>query len=294
MLLHVVVVEFIHHLTFEAMYSPQTIQSYRKRLGKFAMFWLDRGQNKDIETITVEDVLAYRKELIERKCKPSYICTITLVLRSFFRYCRTRGYHTIEPGQIRLPRVPRQEVAYLTREQVRTVLEAIDTTRKFGVQLMAMFQCLISSGMRISELISLNRDTIDFSTRSAEIVGKGSKKRLVVFSSDALEWVQKHLVGRSDNDQALFVAYCSNNGQGITRLNPDGVRHYLRKLSSKLGFKIYPHKLRRTAATTLHFNGMNTEMVRAFLGHENIATTSRYLGVNYEKLKEEHKKYMVY
>jgi len=146
--------------------------------------------------------------------------------------------------------------------------------------------------MRISELLSLDRDRIDFSRREARIIGKGNKERTVFFTVRALSWFSKYLETRQDTHPALFVRQ-----DGLERLKqPDVWRPFVRyrKLAG-INKRVTPHLLRHTAATQLLFNGCPIGHIKEILGHERLETTCRYyLGLDHRAAKLAHERYLVY
>ncbi len=148
---------------------------------------------------------------------------------------------------------------------------------------MAVVAGFLDSGMRISELLSLDRTSIDYGDGSAYITGKGGKMRKVFFRKWSMDWIQKYLAQRTDNHPALFVVH--HPGYQMDRLRPEDVRKMLRRISKTLGFRVRPHALRRTFATLLHGNGVDIRFLQALLGHSSVQVTERYVGVDQVMLK---------
>lgn len=280
--------EYLHYLQYELRFKD--IQKRRDRFWRIAHFW----GNIRIKSLRLEHISKLKESYVRQNLTPAYINANLFVIRSFLRWClEVRNISALEPTRIKTVKNPFKKVSYLSKEQVKIMLGAINTKHKYGVQCMAMILCLLSSGVRRSELVSLNRNSIHIKSGTAFITGKGGKNRMIIFKPWALKWVKLHLKNRTDTNEALFIAFSSNqkNGQ-CARLKPGGLNHYLQEISKKVGFKITPHEIRRTAATLLQFEGMELYDVKTFLGHENIATTQKYLGVNFESFKKNYKKFM--
>lgn len=282
--------KYIYYLQFErdTPVTEQTLETVKKRIKQLGLVW----QGKEVEALTLQDILAFKKELLDRGCTLNYVRAYFILLRSLFKYLSTittcLDYTSIKP-----PHVPVKDVDYLNKNEVQKMLSYFNEEIISDLRSKAMVMILLDTGMRIHECINLNRDTIDFENKTAIIVGKGRKTRMVLFTEWSLGIVKRYLDLREDSNSALFVTH-TKYPFIPQRIKQDGFRGYLRMISKKMGKKITPHTLRRTAGTNLRNNGADILMIKEFLGHENLATTNRYLGVDYERLKKEHEKYMVY
>jgi integrase/recombinase XerD len=183
-----------------------------------------------------------------------------------------------DPARIRRPKIPTREVAYLTKEEIQTFFQAIPTATLSGLRDRALIEMLYTSGMRISEALSLNRNQINWALREAHIIGKGNKPRKVYFTDEALTWVRKYLSYRHDDHPALFLV----QSDLPKRLEAHGTWRRFRRYAKRagLGKHVYPHMLRHTMATTLLANGCPIGHIKALLGHEHLRTTCQYyLGI---------------
>ena len=154
---------------------------------------------------------------------------------------------------------------------------------------LGMIDLLASSGMRVGELVTLNREDINFNERECVVIGKGNKERLVYFDARTKIHLQNYLEGRSDENPALFVSLKSP----FDRLMIGGVETRLRELGKRLNIpKVHPHKFRRTLATTAIDKGMPIEQVQQLLGHQKIDTTMHYAMVKQQNVKLAHRKYI--
>lgn len=158
-----------------------------------------------------------------------------------------------------------------------------------NIRNLAIIDSLASSGIRISELVNLNRDDINFENKSCLVFGKGKKMREVYFDGKAKLHMEEYLSNRIDNNEALFVS----NNKPYDRLKSRGIELMLQKLGKELGGeKVHPHKFRRTLATRAIDKGMPIEQVQHLLGHTKIDTTLHYAFVNQNNVKISHIKYI--
>ena len=154
---------------------------------------------------------------------------------------------------------------------------------------LALIDLLSSTGMRVGELVLLNRDDIDFANRECVVLGKGNKQRKVYFDARAKIHLQRYLASRSDDNPALFVSLQRPHNRWQIR----GIENRLHALGEKLSLcRIHPHKFRRTLATMAIDKGMPIEQVQQLLGHQNIDTTLQYAMVNQANVKQSHRKYI--
>ena len=192
-----------------------------------------------------------------------------------------------------LHRRPQARVEYLTNSEIQTLRECIDSSRISGVRMRALFETLLATGMRISEALSLNRDSIDLNTKQAAIVGKGGKKRTVFFSDEALRWILRYANLRSDHNRALFVTY----GADPKRLSRGDIPRFFKALARLAGIEkhVTPHLLRHTFCTNLRNNGADISLIKELAGHNNIQTTARYyLAADTELLRGAVARYLNY
>ena len=169
--------------------------------------------------------------------------------------------------------------------------EALETMRDNCTELrdLAMIDLLASTGMRVGEMVLLNREDINFAERECVVFGKGDKERLVYFDARTKIHLQNYLAGRSDSDPALFVTLRSP----YKRLKIGGVEARLREIGKRLNIpKVHPHKFRRTLATMAIDKGMPIEQLQQLLGHQRIDTTLKYAMVKQSNVKLAHRKYI--
>ncbi len=237
----------------------------------------------------------YKRRLLSAGLSPGSIAASISAVRSFFLFLRDiRGLSVLDAAKIRRPKIPRREVEYLTKREVRRFLGVIPTDRFTGLRDRALVEVLASTGMRIAEALSLDRGEIDWERREAKIIGKGKKERKVYFSDSALDWLAKLLVSRRDDQPAIFVT----NSCEPRRCQAGDVWRRFRRYGKKAGIakRVSPHMFRHTMATTLLANGCPIGHIRVLLGHEHLSTTCKYyLGLMSDaEAKAAHAKYLSY
>lgn len=278
---------FLEYARYELNFSPRTVQKYGNSIDCFVR---DIG-DKNVNELEVQDFVRLKRMMMERGLSEARIGNVVFAVRSFLNYCRQfLKLKTLDPKQIRPPKRFRREVIFLTNEEVQIFLSVIDTKKWYGLRFRALVEVLLGTGMRISEVLSLNRKSINWEKREAKIVGKGNKERTVFFNERSLDWVRKYLERRSDSHEAIFITKAP-----ITRLSINDISRFFAKYrkKAKINKKLTPHILRHTVATNLVFNGCPIVHVKEILGHERLDTTCKYyLGIDKEQAKKAHKEYL--
>jgi len=279
---------FLEYARFELNFSPQTIGKYGKNLQYFIR---DIG-DKPVEQYEVQEFVHLKKLMMDRGNCEATIHGCVYAVRSFMLYCKNfLKLEVIDVKQIRPPKRVRREVVFLTKEEIEAFISTIDTKKWNEFRFRVLVEVLLGTGMRIGEVLSLNRKHIDWEKREAKIIGKGNKERTVFFTKRSLEWVSKWLERRKDAHEAIFITRMAKP----TRLDRNDIWRFFdrhRKLA-KINKKLTPHILRHTVATNLVFNGCPLVHVKEILGHERLDTTCKYyLGVDKEKAKQAHKEYL--
>jgi integrase/recombinase XerD len=222
-----------------------------------------------------------------------------IALRSLLEYFSERNITSLAPNKIKLAKASGdREINFLNLNQIKKLLEAPDTSNKAGLRDRSILEVLFSTGLRVAELRSLNRDQlrIDKNTEDLEvvIVGKGSKVRTVYFSRRAVDWLKKYMESRVDMDEALFVNYWkpAQSGNQPRRLTVKSIDSLVKKYVKIAGLPMIttPHTLRHSFATDLLSQGVDLRLVQEFLGHRNIATTQIYTHVTKKQLRDIHRK----
>ncbi len=193
-------------------------------------------------------------------------------------------------------------VKFINEEELSKLLQTINTKSIYGIRLMAIITTMLSTGTRIHETVSLKYNQIIYNpikedgkkSATADIIGKGGKPRTIFFKHWCLTWIEKYLEIRQDNHPALFVIHCKKP-YVPKAISTDEVRKVLSRACKKANIqKITPHMFRKTAATTMHYNGCDIRHIKLYLGHDNVTTTEDYLGPNYHMMQKVHDEYLNY
>ena len=242
--------------------------------------------NKAINEITTDDLRVYLDDY-QRKSGASKttIDNIRRILSSFFSWLEDEDYIVKSPVR----RIHKVKTCKTVKETYSD--EALELMRDNSgcVRDLAIIDMLASTGMRVGELVRLNKEDIDFQERECVVLGKGNKQRKVYFDARTKIHLQNYLLSRNDNNEALFVSL----QRPYNRLQISGVEIRLRELGQRLDIhKVHPHKFRRTLATMAIDKGMPIEQVQQLLGHESVDTTLQYAMVNQANVKQAHHKYI--
>ena len=239
-----------------------------------------------VTKMKTDDLRNYLSEYQQRtQCSRGNIDNIRRILSSFFAWLEDENYILKSPVR----RIHKIRSCKTVKETYTD--EALETMRDQcgSIRDLAMIDLLASTGMRVGELVHLNKDDIDFENRECVVFGKGSKERRVYFDARTKIHLKNYLDSRKDDNPALFVSMLSP----YNRLEISGVEVRLRKLGRRLGInKVHPHKFRRTLATRAIDKGMPIEQVQRLLGHAKIDTTMQYAMVNQNNVKISHRKYI--
>lgn len=261
--------------------SEKTLAYYRKTVQDM----LD-GIGKPAQQIVTDDLRKYLADYQEqRKAGKVTIDNIRRILSSFFSWLEDEDYILKSPVR----RIHKVKTAKVVKDTYSD--EALEKMRDGCGNLrdLAIIDMLASTGMRVGELVLLNREDINFEERECVVLGKGNKERVVYFDARTKIHLQNYLDSRSDNSSALFVGLRAPHN----RLSIGGVESMLRELGQVLSIpKVHPHKFRRTLATTAIDKGMPIEQVQQLLGHQKIDTTLHYAMVKQQNVKQAHRKYI--
>lgn len=242
--------------------------------------------NKEVVKITTDDLRMF----LDGYQEENHISKVTVdnvrrILSSFFAWLEDEDYIVKSPVR----RIHKIKTCKTVKETYTD--EALEIMRDEcdGLRDLAIIDLLASTGMRVGELVKLNRSDIDFENRECIVLGKGNKQRKVYFDARTKLHLQKYLNGREDSNKAVFVSL----QKPYNRLLISGVEIRLRNLGEKLNLhKVHPHKFRRTLATTAIDKGMPIEQVQQLLGHQSIDTTLQYAMVNQNNVKQSHRKFI--
>lgn len=274
---------YINFCLAERQAAPSTIAKYRDCFKSWLLPW---AGSKELVSVTPVDVLGLRRSMVDRQLSVARQYSITMCLKSFLKFSRvTLGINCLDPAQVLLPRRPIPNVIYLTNEEIQKVLDSTNVNTFAGIRLRALIELLLSTGLRISEALSVKREVFEVGAQEAEIVGKGKRKRFVFFSSRCRFWVREYLNRRIDDHPSLFVT----TGYPVRPCRREDVHRFFADLKRKAGItkKLTPHILRHTFCTMLRNNGADISHIKDLAGHENIHTTARYyLGKDKNVLRE--------
>jgi len=292
--------QFLEYIEIEKGRSLNTVRNYEHYLDRFFM-----DMNiKSLSDISENVLREYRLKLnrsngakikgqsqgtMKKNTQNYYL----IALRSFLKYCRKRNLETLTPDAIELAKVGARHLDIITHEELMRLIKAPDITTLRGLRDKAILELLFSTGLRLSELCSLNQD-LDLSKDEFSIRGKGEKIRVVFLSEDAKKSIREYLSKRKDMEEAMFVDVAKNSqSKNGRRLTPRSIQRVVTECAIKAGIskKVTPHVLRHSFATDLLSNGADIRSVQMMLGHANIATTQIYTHITDKQLREVHKKF---
>ncbi len=292
--------EFLEYLEIEKNCSPLTIRNYRHYLKRFS-YWLKANFPKiSLGSLSLDIIKKYRVFLSRFTAQNgNSLSRITqtyhvIALRAFLRYLIKNDYRTIAPEKIELPKTQTQSLKFLTTEQVERLLGQPEISKPQGLRDKAILETLFSTGLRVSELVRLNRDKIDLNHREFGVVGKGGRARVVFLSKSAAEWIGRYLASRHDKWEPLFIRFIKNpevveDGKKL-RLGVRSIQRIVKKYvkRAKIPVDATVHTLRHSFATDLLIAGADIRSVQELLGHKNISTTQIYTHVTNKQLRDVH------
>lgn len=293
-------VDFLEHLEIEQNRSQKTIANYDHYLTRLSDF---AGEDLKVGDINVELLRKWRLWLNRlgtnvsdelQKNTQNYHLT---ALRSFLKYCSKRDISALAPDKVELAKVVRKQVTFLSPEELARLFERPDINTLNGLRDRAILELLFSSGLRVSELVALDRDHINLKRREFMVRGKGQKDRPVFISEETAEWIRRYLDRREDNVKPLFMRSAGNKKISLDgnfhRLTARSIQRLVSRYALMAGITkhVSPHTLRHSFATDLLMNGADLRSVQAMLGHSNIATTQIYTHVTDPHLKSIHQKF---
>lgn len=291
--------DYIEHLEVEGGRSAKTAENYKLYLERFVEFTNDTTVDK----ITSEVIRKYRLWLNRYKnYNDDELATITqsyhlIALRGFLTYLSKRDIPSLSPEKIELPKISRKQVTFLHYDEVARLLDTISIESEDGLRDRAIIELLFSSGLRVSELVNLNRDHVNTKRREFMVRGKGQKDRPVFIGEAAAARVEDYLAARLDNLPPLFLSYSRNNTANTSgdyrRLSARSIQRIINKYAKLAGITkhVSPHTMRHSFATDLLMNGADLRSVQVMLGHSNISTTQVYTHVTDEHLREVYEKF---
>ncbi len=306
MLLKEAILRFLEYCELDRNLSLKTVKMYGYYL-TFFLGWATKiyGQDFTVEKIDENVIRNFRLYLSHQYRNPNKGSLtrqtqnyFLVAIRSLLRYLLKQRLKVISPDLVELGKQKDRNIKFLLPEELERIFQAVDTKDIIGLRDRTILEVLFSTGLRVSELVSLNREQINLDTGEFGVIGKGGKARVVFLSKRAKEWLEKYLAKRNDPYSPLFIRYSGPKPkEGLTpeklRLSVRSVERMIEKYRKKAGLvhKISPHTLRHSFATDLLSHGADLRSVQEMLGHKNISTTQIYTHVTNQRLKEIHEKF---
>jgi len=279
--------DFLENCEIEKGLSKKTIDNYLHYLNRFMDFAKERNYNtiSQIDKNLIKDYRLYLNNPINKKELKKITQNYHLIaLRSYLKYLQKNDLTSYSAENITLVKTSPKEIEHLTMEEIETIFSKIDIDSRTGLRDRTLLELLFSTGLRISEVIGLDKN--DVANDEISVQGKGGKIRVVFVSDRAREWLDKYLSSRTDTEPALFINYSKRSP--FTRITPRSVQRNLQKYSSLAGISkhITPHVLRHSFATDLLMAGADLRSVQELLGHSTIVTTQKYTHITNQHLKD--------
>jgi len=303
---------FLEYLEVEKGLAVLSVKNYDRFINKFRI-WLDKNYpGLKPHNLTPDIIYQFRlylsrqgvnittKQSLKKSTQNYYL----IALRNFLAYLIEKDIETLPPGKVKLAKDNMRErvVKFLNLEQLERLLLSPKIEEISGLRDKAIMETLFSTGLRVAELVNLNRDQFNlkiiknpnYDSLELAIVGKGSHPRPIYFSRRCLDWIIRYLEARKDMERPLFINHRNfKNDKSDHRLTTRSIENILTKYSKIAGlpFIATPHTLRHTYATDLLNQGADLRIVQEFLGHKNIMTTQIYTHVTNKRLKDLHQKF---
>ena len=293
------IVDFLEYLEIEQGRSQKTIANYDHYLSRLSDFAGDI-QISDIDAELIRKWRLWLNRLgtnVSDELQKSTQNYHLIALRSFLKYCAKRDISALPADKIELAKTVRKQVTFLNEDELRRVFDQPDIDSIGGLRDRAILELLFSSGLRVSELVGLDKDHINLKRREFMVRGKGQKDRPIFISATAADWLQKYIDRRQDNTKPLFVRYGGrkdiDQSGDYQRLTARSVQRLVANYALLAGITkhVSPHTMRHSFATDLLMNGADLRSVQAMLGHSNIATTQIYTHVTDPHLKKIHEQF---
>lgn len=285
--------DYLHHLEIEKNRSQKTVENYGRYLNRF-LAWAKVAEPGQIS----HDLVRHYRLHLNRVSPPLKKITQNyhvIALRNFLKYLAKRDIKTLTADKIELAKAGDRQIDFLENEEVERLLSSAQGESLKVLRDRAILELLFSTGLRVSELCSLNRDAVNIKRGEFSVRGKGDKLRVVFLSDNAKNALTNYLEKRKDVDEALFVRIfkiqdTSARSQDL-RLAHRSVQRLVKYYAAKAGLvkNIHPHTLRHSFATDLLRNGADLRSVQELLGHANVTTTQIYTHITDTQLKEVHR-----
>ncbi len=285
--------QFLEYIEIEKGRSIKTVENYDRYLTRFFSQTKVTVPQKLTEPVVREFRLWLNRQPgvsgdMKKKTQNYYL----IALRAFLKYLRKMNIESLQPERIELAKVGGRDLDLITADELNRIMKAPQGDELAALRDRAMLELFFSTGLRVSELCSLNAD-IDLTRDEFSVRGKGDKVRVVFLSPSAKKAVGEYLKKRGDMSDALFVSYGKGGpkGKDLPRITPRSVERMVKQYAVKAGItrKVTPHVIRHSFATDLLEGGADLRSVQALLGHANIATTQVYTHVTDKHLREVHR-----
>jgi len=304
------IIDFLEYLEIERGAASKTQENYGRYLNKFVK-WLKLTKNENLKPheLTPDHIWQYRihmarspiseisKKTLSKKTQNYYL----IALRSLLTFFTDRDIQSLPMDKIKLAKRDNSEqtIKFLNLDQVEKLLLTPNTSHNIGLRDRAILEVLFSTGLRIAELVALNKEQIkikpDTKDMELSITGKGNHTRTIYFSERTVRWLKKYLDTRKDDDKALFINYKKRkeSDQSPIRLTVRSIERMVGKYAKMVGLPIIvtPHVLRHTLATDLLNQGADLRVVQEILGHQSVATTQIYTHVTNKRLRDMHRQF---
>jgi site-specific recombinase XerD len=302
---------FLDHCEVGKNQSPRTLRNYYHYLTRFEK-WAGNIRVAEISLDLVQKFRLYLNRLETEKQNQKFTHSTRslsiktqnyhiIALRAFLKYLAKNDIASLAAEKIELSKIPARTVEYLTHEERKRIFEQPDTSTLKGLRDIAILETLYSTGLRVSELVSLNRGQVDLKRREFMVRGKGRKPRIVFLSPRAVETLTAYFAKRTDNFEPVFLNHGRRKSGSLTditlsekrRLTTVSIENIVRTCAQRAGIikKVTPHVLRHSFATELLINGADIRSVQEMLGHASITTTQIYTHLTNRRLREVHEKF---
>jgi integrase/recombinase XerD len=291
--MHHLIDDYLNYMAVEKGASRNTIDGYSRDLNRYAAF-IDSRKIRDVRRIGTEEVISYLARLRDEGLAANSVNRALAALRGFYKYLlREKKLESAPMAHIELARVWMHLPDVLSREEMGFLLAQPDSATPAALRDAAMLELMYATGIRVSELVGLTLNSINWHVGYLVALGKGGKERIVPLGRTAYERVKRYLeqvrplMLRGGQCNCLFL---NRSGKGMTR---QGFWKIVKKYAGRanMGKKVHPHTFRHSFATHLLEGGADLRSVQIMLGHADISTTQIYTHVTRERLKEVHRKY---
>jgi site-specific recombinase XerD len=288
------ITEYLEHLEVDRDTSILTIQNYRHYLTRLNTYLTTIFPSPTVKDITVQTIHSYRLFLsryIDEHGIPLQKITQNyhlIAIRSFLTFCLERHIDVLAPDTIMLVKIEKKAITFLQQNEIERLLSMPTISTKDGLRDKALLELLYATGLRVSEVVSLNRDYIDGSKKEVRVVDTQKKLRTLVIPNTAIQWIQRYIATRDDTFVPLFIRYSgikpkeSDIHGNSRRLTVRSVQRIVEKYVKKarLSTKITPHGIRHSFAKDQLTHGTNLETMQGILGHKHLVSTRIYQKIN--------------